>query len=240
MVTTTGTIARRCETRPVRSACCGAPLRDATTTGGVFPWRGRGWPAGIREERHFVTDLEALTGDVVLPFNRSDVTALMNALRSGITLTSLLAAAPGLKPERLLAAHRELEWSRQDATRSWEAVLEQRDAEGVLEHGVAASLLMPALMTQLELLAIERPALVPAAIDRCEQRMELATDLADAFEARIANCRPGCSEAMRIGTRLFDADRPSAWSDVFYLPRRVADLVPERVAGLLKERSVER
>jgi hypothetical protein len=236
---TTGTTSRRCDSRQVRSACCGAPL-GTTAARGVFPWRGRGWPSSAAEERQFVSDLVILAGGMAETPTRSDVTALMNALRSGIGLDALLDKAPGLHASRLLGAARDLESRRLDGVTAWNRVLMDRTACGLLTHGPEAGHLLPALMTQLELLALERPGAVTEAIDRCERRAALALEMAQAFETRIATCVPGCGEAARMGARLYDPEQPSAWSDVFYVPQRLTDLVPERVTGLLRERAIER
>lgn len=236
---TTGTTTRRCDSRQARSACCGASLASMAPRG-VFPWRGRGWASSAAEERRFLADLAALTGDTVQEPSRADVTALMNALRSGITLEVLLEKAPGLRADRLLGAARDLEARRLAGVAAWHQVVADRTAFGVIEHGPAAGHLLPALMTQLELLALERPGAIGDAITRCEHRAGQALDLAESLEMRINGCVPGCSEAARVGARLYDPEQPSAWSDVFYVPRRLTDLVPERVAGLLRERAIER
>ncbi|MFZ4718690.1 MAG: hypothetical protein ACOYMR_04660 [Ilumatobacteraceae bacterium] len=213
---------------------CGAPAL-AEVSAPWLPWRSRGWPVTRREERTFLLDLWELTGGRPGTYRRSDATAILNALRGGLTVGELLDAAPGLVPAKLLAAYLDLQHRRRTARAAWDEIVALRTADAVLELAVAANRIAPGPVSQLWSIARTRPELVPDAVARIEQRCAAAFHVAAEVEQRIERCAEDCGHRPRLALQLFEPGCPTLWSDPAYLPARVTDIVPDRLRTLLDE-----
>jgi hypothetical protein len=115
-----------------------------------LPWRCRNWPSTPAEEHRFIVEMALRADrDVTERHNRSDVTAVLNALRGGLTADQLIEKVPGLPPHRLLAAYRDLEQRRSVAADAWRAVVAEGTPQGLHDHGSAAAALVPVLIERL-------------------------------------------------------------------------------------------
>lgn len=197
------------------------------------PWVGRQSPCSATEESTFVAELEAASiGQVVDEFERRDATVLLTSLRSGLTLKMLLAQAPGVKPDRLLAAHRELDGRRLLAAHAWQTIIVDRTVPTFTTFASCAAELMPALISHL--MAYEHDtARLEAAIDDAADQVNRTSRRVLILERRLAESAGDPQRATELGTLLYDLYGQGAWSLPTYLPPRVGTLVPLRVGALL-------
>ena len=197
------------------------------------PWAGRQSPCTAAEELAFVAELEVLSGEHdVDEFERRDVTVLITALRCGLMPDALLAQAPGVRPARLLAAHRELEGRRLLAEHAWRTIVVDPSALTLETFGPCAAELLPAVISQLAPCVHDAPRLVAATEDAAEQ-VARATRRVQMLERRLADASNDPERARELGTLLYDVHGQGAWSLPTYLPPRVGSLVPLRIASLL-------
>ena len=88
-----------------------------------LPWSSSGAISTASREREFIAELTHRAGGVADESTRSDITAVLNALRGGLTIDQLFANAPGLRPERLYGAYERLEALRREASAAWSAIV---------------------------------------------------------------------------------------------------------------------
>lgn len=205
-------------------------------------WPGGNAPATAEDEGRFLARLEVLAALAPEPGTglpagslRRHVTAVLNALRCGITVDDLLQRAPGLRPTALLAAHRHLDERRTRAVRAWESIGRARTIDALTTHGPVAAQVVPVVVSRLVTAAetagarglaraVEAAMLDMAALDAVCAQLEQAMAAADPVERAM------------LGRRLYDLAEPGLWSHDSFLPRRLGVLVPVRVAALLGER----
>lgn len=199
------------------------------------PWAGRQSPLSAEEEHAFVEDLLDLIGaEVDVEFERRDVTVLITALRTGLSVPQVRAQAPGVEPTRLLSAYREVDRRRSFAERAWVALEQDGSTDGVMRYGELAGQLLPAVITRLAAhLGDEdrfRVELAKAAdqVARTSRRVKLLED-------RVVASADDPERARELGTLLYDVYGHGAWSLETFLPPRVGTLVPLRLAALLGE-----
>jgi hypothetical protein len=223
-----------------------------TTLSGLDPWcyswqclDGRGWPLTAGEERVFVNALKRAAGpvrDLAQP-SREDITALLSMMRCGVGVDGLGEVLPGVVAGQLLAAHRELDAKLRTARRAWDAILSDPREEVVLQNGERASLLCP---VPLQLLSGSEQVLAePGEVDDHEMQewvaktaseMGSVRNEASGIEEALGHFTRPSAEAVELGRLLYDPRSPSLWSDPYFLPHRVGELAPVRVAALLGER----
>ena len=209
-------------------------------------WPGRNWPCTAGEEVSFVAELRTLAQNLPAAsskrkntpaFDRNDVTALMNALRCGLTSADLMSRAPGLKPARLVAAYDELDRLRRQSVAAWDAIVADRTLEALVDWSAAASVLLSSPVR----------ALLPAAasmddeamfsrVQRIADRVVEVGERALVLEGQLNTAVAPDPQAVAIGRMLYDPYDPSVWGDPFFLPPRVGALMPMRLADLLGER----
>ena len=197
------------------------------------PWRGRQTPSTAEEEHDLVSDLEVLCGDgAVDEFERRDVTVLITALRGGLTLYELLAQAPGARPHRLLAAHRELDGRRLLAEHAWRTIAIDPIPETFATFAPCAAELLPAVISHLSGYQHHAARLAHAIGDAAEQ-VNRTTRRVLVLERRLAESVRNPERARELGTLLYDVYGNGAWSLPTFLPPRVGTLVPLRLGALL-------
>jgi hypothetical protein len=197
------------------------------------PWRGRQSPCTSTEENDMVRDLEDLCGDQpVDQFERRDVTVLITALRGGLTAAELLAQAPGARPNRLLAAHRELDGRRLLAEHAWRTISIDPTTETFAAFAPCAAELLPAVISHLMGYRQDPLGLASAVADAAEQ-VNRTTRRVLVLERRLTESVRDVERARELGTLLYDVYGQGAWSLPTFLPPRVGTLVPLRLASLL-------
>ena len=219
-------------TSPPPTKAKGQPKRLAEI---CSPWAGRQSPATCHEEAALIEELTALVGDDdTNEFERRDVTVLITALRSGLSLPEIRVQAPGVTPARLLAAHRELERRRAIAEEAWRVVEAEPGREAVVDYGILAGKLLPAVLTQLQM-HIDDDERLTFEIGRAADQIARTSRRVLMLEDRVADSADDPERARELGTLLYDVYGHGAWSLETFLPPRVGTLVPLRLAALLGE-----
>ncbi len=197
------------------------------------PWIGRQFACSAAEETAFVDELEILSGhDEVNEFERRDVTVLVTALRCGLTPSELTSQAPGVRPARLLAAHRELETRRMLSEHAWRTISLDRSLLAFETFAACAAELLPAVISHLAAYRHDAARYEAALVDATEQVQRTGRRV-HVLEQRVAESADDPVRARELGTLLYDIYGQGAWSLPSYLPTRVGTLVPLRVGALL-------
>lgn len=203
-------------------------------------WDGRHWPLTAHEEEVFRQDLAQRSRSRLVKVSRSDVTAVLNALRCGLSVDELLTAGPGLVPSRLHAGY-ELLLGRLAAThQAWRKIVEVPTSSTLASNKYVASLVLPEAVRRL---VVEDRSPQVSALARevgvVREKIEASWREASRKEAELALCAPGL-EAVELGRKLYDplagrglGGEPCLWAADYYLPVRVGTLMPERVRRLL-------
>lgn len=200
-------------------------------------WPGRHWPATAQEERQLVAELIELCGEPCENFDRGDLTAMLNALRCGVTVVDVLESAPGLDPARMLAAYEHLEGLRATAVDAWTELMGSPTISALAHLGPIAAQIMPMPVYRLATAAARNvnPAKDQTAA-KVAAEVQRVGALALSTEAKLYGAEPPCEESIRIGRELYNPYVPGLWGDPFYLPVRVGVLMPIKVCDLLQER----
>jgi hypothetical protein len=202
-------------------------------------WPGRDWPASHDEERALVADLQ-LRGsgegslDQIAP-RRGDMTAILNALRCGLDAPDLFGRAPGLRPERLLAAHAALDARRREAVSAWRVIASDPTSECLATWGDTAAALVPVVIGRLRDVPDVDAAELEALVAACAADIDRVGRLAASVERDMSE--PGTPPRRRAGLAalLYGSASSGLWHHECYLAQRVGSLVPVRVAALLSE-----
>lgn len=199
-----------------------------------LPWSNAGAIATANGERDFVTDLASRAGDLGAEATRSDTTAVLNALRGGLSTDQLFANAPGLRPERLYRAYQELEERRRRAAAAWSAIVADPTRASLEHHGEDAARLVPVLVHRLLETADVDPALLPRVAARLAHGVDEVRRLIRNTEVELDR-RPDPEHAMALSRALYNPMADCIFGRVEHLPERVGCLMPTRVAALLAE-----
>lgn len=209
------------------------PSAPTGTVNMWLPWRCRNWPSTPAEEHRFVVDLTHLADpDATAPHTRSDVTAVLNALRGGLTADQLVEKVPGLPPHRLVAAYRDLETRRAAAAQAWIALVHDGTANALATHAAAASALVPVLIERLYATAGLGPDAYRTTLARLSSYVEATHRNVGEIETALALWP---ERAVELGARLYNPYGDALTNRVDHLAQRVGTLTPTRVAALLGE-----
>lgn len=228
-------------------AARGIPRRTAARRSGtrrpvsLLPWAVRGRIATTADETAFVADLTdraARDGRRdAIGHRRSDVTALLNALRGGLTVDQLLGEAPGLQPQRLLDAHATLEAARRDSVAAWRAIVDAPTAEALAHHGPVAARLLPVVIDRLRRVAAMSPGALASEIARAHAAIDATDDRVRRIEGELDGTPAGTARHDELARVLFDQHGECVFAHDAHLPARVGSLLPTRVAALLGEQA---
>jgi hypothetical protein len=207
-------------------------------------WPARNWPASPAEEVAFVADLQALAAADRQPRSptgrpaRHDTTAVLNALRCGLTARELTAVIPGTPPGALLHAYRDLHERLAASVTAWQALLDDPTQDALVTHAQAAAVLMPVPVYRLATVAAHAGASALAATaEALARQVAEHARLAAVIEEQLATRALAPAAAVELGTRLHNPSEPALWGSPYFLPTRVTCLSPPRVADLLEERT---
>lgn len=201
-------------------------------------WPGRHWPASASEEAQFVTELRTLADGRTAPAERMDVTAVLNALRCGITVASLLRFAPGVNPAALLAAYLDLEARRSASVTSWERITASPTLATLTEHAAQAAQLMPVPVDRIaKAAAISTSVSLSRVVAAVAAEIAMVCTRTAGIEASLGRRLPPDEQAVALGVALHNPHEPGLWGHPFFLPPRVGALSPLRVVDLLEERA---
>ncbi|MDJ0767423.1 MAG: hypothetical protein QNJ12_01470 [Ilumatobacter sp.] len=220
-------------TGPPAAGATGTVPLDATLPVTMWvPWEAREWPATTAEETAFVDELSALAGGRSAEPRRSDITAVLNALRSGTTVSQLLDVAPGLRADRLCGAHATVEARRRRSENAFRSILCGRTIEDLERHGDAAALLVPVLVERLLRTADNDPRNYRRVLGTITRQVVDAHHDVAHVETQLSRLQPPSEWGIALGRQLTQR----LMSRAEFLPRRVGVLTPIRVAALLGER----
>lgn len=212
-------------------------------------WPSRYWPASAAEETRFHSDLVALSeratrGPVgpVAPADRSSghrshVTAVLNALRSGMEATALLEQIPGTAPQSLLEAYEDLEARREASEHAWDAIVRTPRLAAHRATLASARELLPVPLHRIAT-RVAGGGTAAAAVATIAAQVQRHRRAVHGVERALSGLTPPSARAVRLGLQLHNPQEPALWGSAFYLPRRVADISPTRVADLLNERNL--
>lgn len=200
------------------------------------PWPvDRSWPASSSEEVAFVAHLADASSGESVRHDRADVTVLVTALRNGAAAPEVLAWACGIRPGRLLAAYHDLERRRADAARAWRRIAAEPTTSTLATRGPDAARIVPAAVGQMtRVMRNTSAAGLPLAAAKLQARMDEAARTVAAVERQLAEERD-FERACRVGAQLFAPFAECLWAHPLFLPERVGQLSPQRVADLLDE-----
>jgi hypothetical protein len=201
-----------------------------------LPWRCRGWPSTADEERTFAFDVSALSTGFTDRYRRADLTAVINALRGGLTVCQLLSAAPGLKPDHLRAAYVAVDDRRRASETAWNQFVQEPSIDALGRFGESAALLLPVIIHRLESAARLAPdSFAEVAHGFALSIVETGRDI-NSIEAGITKCANNPFQAVELGLLIYDpfGDALIARSD--HLAERVGTLTSTCVSALLGER----
>ena len=171
-------------------------------------------------------------GAAATAHTRSDTTAMLNALRGGLSADELLAHVPGLPAHRLLGAYRDLEHRRSASFDAWNALVAGGTEEALRAHSVAASALVPVLVDRLWATLAVGPEAYATTIDKLSSYVEATARNVAEIETAMGIWP---ERAVDLGARLYNPYGDAITNRVDHLACRVGTLTPNRVAALLGE-----
>ena len=220
-----------------------SPLGDPLTTQALhsaanapvawMPWPDSGPPASTAGEVEFLRALTAMAGPGSDEPRRADITAVLNALRAGITPERLLELVPGLRPRQLRGGYLELEQRRAKSVAAWFAIVDEPTVETFEGHAPIAERLLPVPIEHLRVKSKIDQRGFPTAVARAASRVWTAGSVVVRLEAELDRFEPTADWAVALGRKLYDPFEECALGNDYFLPNRVGALVPARVAQLL-------
>ncbi len=202
----------------------------------LYAWQtgiGRGWPFTANEEHNFVASLPVPPARVNP--DRHDITSALLCLREGADIPSFQQQAPYSDVVRLASAYQLLAHRLHHGRVSWLKFAGDPCADTAVTYSATARGVAEVPTTRLSTAIADGHVSNTARITTdVLERMDATVDIALAVE-QLLDTHTG-SSAMRIGARLFDPHTSGLWSDPYFLPTRVGQLCPVRVATLLGER----
>jgi hypothetical protein len=205
-------------------------------------WPGRHWPALPEEEHQFVADLERAALEVGAgnaKVERYHHTAVLNALRCGLTAAQLLELIPGSRPQDLLTAYVTLERERMQSWLAWREIVEDPTWETVTHYTAEAKLLLPVPVARVVTIAsqVRGPHAVAQAVRDVNESVQAHVRAAEHIEHMLAARTPPDPVGVNLGVKLHNPKDPGVWGHPYFLPSRVGNLSPNRVRDLLGERA---
>lgn len=208
------------------------------------PWPGRGWPLRADEEQEFLLQAKALknTGrktdeDEISPgVTRGDVTFLVTALRQGTSLEEMLEVTPGLNTRALVKAHGHVSKLLNRALKSWQQIQESGTPQVIASKGDEASKVLPLTITRLRA-AVESGSDVRLVLTMESSKVSTVRRHFDDMHAQLAMLSPG-PEVLTLSRRVYHPDEECLMQHPRFLPTRVGELSPLRLARLLGEQPI--
>lgn len=196
------------------------------------PWPGQNKPHTAAGETRFIRKLGRMGGTstrrrVVNPpesLRRSYLSACVTALRAGQDPADVLNMMAKVHPLDLRDAYRAADRKLRAAVRAWDRLIEDPSPEALEKYGESAYRIAPTLVTMLR----EDPTIVVSDLRRALARADEQVAAAEkALEKSRGNAREASDLLMAPGTGL--------WNGTCFIPRRVGQLTPTRLAHLLEE-----
>lgn len=199
---------------------------------------GRGWPLSGREEAALVAQLPSPASTRLV--TRGDVTTLMLTCREGATVSYVEKFLPGANLKTIAAAHVLMSKRLKKALIAWNTIQNDPHPATIAAHidDMATVLPVPAARIASALSPTATHSL-NATLSSINLRVNMATKDAVLIEEKLFNPTNSPSAMLTYSAQLFCPHGDSAWSNPYFVPVRVGQLNPWRVASLLGE-AVER
>lgn len=201
-----------------------------------MPWAAGTRPNTTREEAAFLKRLGDMANSRRGEHTRSDITAVLNALRCGIFLDDLLVRAPGLQVERLYSAYLALDQLRQHSEAAWSSIASTPTVDAVLEFGPEAGKLVPALVSHLYWVIDAAPDSLREVVGQMAGDVYATSRCVRSIEDALQTSAGDPSRRASLGRLLYDPTGRGATSRPDFVAGRLGTLVPTAVAALLGER----
>lgn len=197
-------------------------------------WPGQWWPLLPDQEAAFVAELVAASPARATKPDRDDITSLLNILRCGADLSTVIQVAPGIKPARLLAAYRLLEARRSESEQAWLAIENDPDVHTLRIHASVASRILPVPVHRI-LATVDQAVAegVTEAIAAASAQIHHLKITARGIEHELQDMEAGSERGMALGVKLFHPHDPGIFGNPYFLPERISALSPVRVTDLL-------
>jgi len=204
----------------------------------LFSWQtgiGRGWPLTDAEEKLFRAHLPPKP--YYLEITRPDITAVMLALREGAYPEDLHNFLPGLSLPHISAAYYLVLEKLETSLDSWYHICRSPTHTNVVKHIDVASRVLP-IPTSRIAFVVTNPDLItlPTLVPQLAKNVECVTRNTMDLERRVADAgKHSPQSAINMSVEIHHPFNTCAWSDPFFLPKRVGALCPTRLARLLGE-----
>jgi|GEM_PF-5683108 len=201
----------------------------------ISAWRSGPKVPAADSERRFELALRRAVGPGVRVAGRVDAdvhieaVVCASALRTGVDYHEVVEACPGVDPATLLAAYRGLRRVMRASLRAWDRLSAAPSETTLNRYAPAAARVLPVPTSQVAWSVFhhgEEPAVLAREVASVRRRIDEVTKAVTLLEE--SGCAP---------RDLFDGLRGGgAWTDPWFRPDRVAQLVPLRVLDLLDAR----
>lgn len=209
------------------------PARRSRTV--WMPWIGGTRPNTTIEEAAFVMRLTDLADGRESSHNRSDITAVLNALRCGLLVDELLDRGPGLEVARLHAAYRAVDALRRESELAWYSIVSVPTVESLDAYGHEAAKLLPSLIGRLGVVADTAPKAIGPVVAQLASSVRITGSCVRSIEQALQEQSGQADQRADLRRLLYDPEGDGATSRQDHLARRLGTLVPARVAALLGE-----
>jgi hypothetical protein len=203
------------------------------------PWVGPGYPATSLQEHALIEQLRSLAAPTKRrpAVQRDDITAVMVALRTNLTCEQLFHVAPGLKPQNLVRAYDHVHELHRKAHEGATAMLAS-GLQGIAGTLDGAALLLPVPAARLRVsIEMENLAQLKNTFEHLLVLVDRTADQVNRMEVWLNdNAVISPTEASLIGGKLYNPYGESLWLSPYFLPCRVGQLSPRRLATLLGEK----
>lgn len=214
------------------------PNRKCNDLTNISQWTtwsmARGYPLTSSEEAALIIDLEKFEpienpiDDSVIT-SRNNISLLMTILRDGSSIKTCHEIAPNINPADLLAAYNDIRKKLENAKAAWQRILCRPDTYE--ENKTEAYKVLPHIINAV---SNAKP---------CERQSLLAemAELVASYTDHILSLEETCIDITNSSKILYSLGKSSQplWDHNFFLPNRVGQLTPTRLAFLLGETTIE-
>lgn len=196
------------------------------------PWKNANRPHTANGEARFIRQLGRM-GSVSTrrriqnppdTLRRSYLTACCTALRAGQSADDVLNTLKKVHPHDLRDAYRDTAKKLRAAVKAWDTIIADPTPETIAKHGDTAYLVAPTLVTMLR----DDTTIV---IDDLKHAIRSADEHVADTEKKLQETKKNYEQHVRA----LSTPGTGLWDSTCFIPRRVGQLTPTRLAHLLEE-----